>query len=287
MLGDEIVGRERAMQAWRMIANSLAFNSAVVETGGPKIKRKVAFGCSVFVTPEFADKELKSPKPGVNSRVLAGVLDGEPVMRAESSVCETGEALDAVILCCNYKYDAMTAEETVKAEMALPAAFAEAHIGYRLNRVLIETVTDRQRQIHESSGVWRARAEYPGSERALLLLTVDTALSVSGSVAGPLFDYHEPMLRLRDTEKQLLAEALNGRTDKELAAKLNLSLPTVKKRWASVFDRVAERRPDLLPDGGPRESQENRGPQKRHRILAYVRTHPEEVRPYRWRVTVA
>lgn len=105
-----------------------------------------------------------------------------------------------------------------------------------------------------------------------------------GSVVGPLFDYREPMLRLRYAEKQLLAEALKGGTDKELAASLNLSLPTVKKRWASLFDRVAEMCPVLLPNTETRESPESRGPQKRHRILAYVRAHPEELRPFRWRM---
>ena len=284
--GDEIMGRERAVEAWRTLLRSLACNSAVVETGGSKSK-KVAFGCSVFVTPEFVDGELKSPRPGINSRILASAVCGQPVVRPEAGLCDSNDALDVVVMSCNYRYEVMNAEETVQAEMALPTAFAEAHIGYRLNRILVETVTERQRQVHESAGVWRRVAEFPERERALLLLTVPDALSVSGSLAGPLFDYHEPLLRLRDTEKQLLAEALKGGTDKELAAKLNLSMPTVKKRWASLFDRIAEVRPDLLPESDRRESAESRGPQKRHRILAYVRAHPEEVRPYRWRMTVA
>ena len=283
--GDEIVGRQRALDGWKRVTRSLACNSAVLETDGSQ-RRKIAFGCSVFVTPEFMDRELESPKPGINSRILASVIDGQPVVRAESSLCDSNNGLDVVVMSCNYRYEAMNAEETVQAEMALPTAFAEAHIGYKLNRILVETVTERQRQVHESSGVWRKVAEYPDGERALLLLTVQDALSVSGSVAGPLFDYHEPLLRLRDTEKQLLAEALKGGTDKELAAKLNLSMPTVKKRWASLFDRIAEMRPDLLPESERGDSSEGRGPQKRHRILAYVRAHPEEVRPYRWRMTV-
>jgi hypothetical protein len=282
--GDEIVGRERALDGWKRMTRSLACNSAVLESNGSQ-GRKIGFGCSVFVTPEFADRELESPRPGINSRILASVIAGESVVRAESSLCNSNAALDVVILSCNYRYEAMNAEETMQAEMALPTAFAEMHIGYRLNRILVETVTERQRQVHESGGVWRRVAEFSGS--SLLLLTVKDALSVSGSVAGPLFDYHEPVLGLRPTEKQLLVEALKGGTDKELAAQLNLSVPTVKKRWASLFDRIEEVRPDLLPEGERRESAEGRGPQKRHRILAYVRAHPQELRPYRWRMTVA
>ena len=285
--GDEIVGRERAFEIWKNLARSLACNSAVVETGCSK-RKKIAFGLSVFVTPEFMDGELQNPRPGINGRILASALRGEPVVRTESSLCDSNDALDVVVMSCNYKYESMNAEETMQAEMALPTAFAEAHLGYRLNRIVVETMTERQRRVHESSGVWRKVVQYSENGHALLLLTAKHALSVSGSVAGPMFDYHEPVFGLRDTEKQLLAEAMKGGTDKELAAKLNLSLSTVKKRWASLFDRIAEVRPDLLPDGERKEpAADSRGPQKKHRILAYMRSHPEEVRPYRWRMTVA
>jgi hypothetical protein len=125
--------------------------------------------------------------------------------------------------------------------------------------------------------------EYPEQKRALLMMTKEDAFSVSGSVAGPVFSYQKPFFGLRAPEKQLIAEALKGGTDNELAARMNLSLAAVKKRWASLFDKVAEVRPDLLPDAELRESADSRGPQKRHHILAYVRSHPEEVRPYRWR----
>jgi hypothetical protein len=281
--GDETVGRRLALETWKRLTRSLACNSAVVEMRG----KKVAFGLSVFVTPQFMDGELRSPRPGVNARILASVAEGKPAVRAESDLCAAKDAMDVVIMSCNYRYAAMNAEETRRAEMALPTAFAEAHVGYRLNRILVETLTERQRQVHESAGVWRRVMEDAASGRTWLLLTRDDAVAVSGSVAGPMFDYHEPVLGLRRAEQQLLAEALMSGTDKELAARLNLSVPTVKKRWASLFDQVAEMRPELLPEDERKESVESRGPQKRHRILAYVRAHPEEVRPYRWRMTVA
>jgi hypothetical protein len=281
--GDDAGDRNRALEALKTLTRSLACNSAVMETGDSKT-RKIGFGLSVFVTREFADRELESPMPGINRRILASIATDKPVVRSETSLCETDEPLDVVIMCGGFKYSLLSPEEAVQAEMMMPASFAEAHIGYRLNRILIETVTERHQQLLESSGVWRMVLEYAGDKRALMLLTRTEAFAVSGSVAGPLFDYHEPVLRLRHAEKQLLAEALKGGTDKELAARLYLSLPTVKKRWASVFGRIAETRPELLPDGERKEPAESRGPQKRHRILAYVRAHPEEVRPYRWRM---
>lgn len=286
MWGDEMVGRKRALEAWRRMAGSLASNSAVVETDGPR-KRMVGFGFSVFVTREFADDELQNPRPGMNGRIVASVLSDRSVVRCEAGLCEADEPLDAVIMGGHFKYELLPPEERAQAEVLLPAAFAESHVGYCLNRILIETLTERHREIMESSGVWRKVVDYPRHNRSLLMLTRKDAFSVSGSVAGQLFDYHKPALGLRRAEKELLAEALKGGTDNEIAQRMNLSVPTVKKRWASLFDRVADARPELLPEGGPKESQENRGPQKRHRILAYVRSHPAEVRPYRWRMPIA
>lgn len=281
MWGDEVVGRERAFEAWRVMARHLACNSAVVTANGSHDKM-IGFAFSVFVTREFADQELGDPRPGMNGRIVASVANGKPVIWPEAELCETDEPMDLVVMGGHLRYELLGPEETMQGEMMLPASFGEAHLGYRLHRVIVETLTERHQRMIESSGVWRKLAEYPQQKRALLMMTRDDAFSVSGSVAGPVFSYQKPVLRLRRLEKQLIAEALKGGTDKEIAASLNLSMPTVKKRWAALFDRIEEIRPDLLPDG-PRESQENRGPQKRHRILAYVRTHPEEVRPYRWR----
>jgi len=65
---------------------------------------------------------------------------------------------------------------------------------------------------------------------------------------------------------------------------LGLSLTGVKKRWISVFERTIDVRPDLFPgldrlylDGNDGQK---RGRQKRHHVLTYVRSHPEELRPF-------
>jgi hypothetical protein len=284
--GDGIVGRERALPVWKEWTRTRSFNSAVVEAVTPlSANQKIAFGSSVFVTAEFATRELEDPRSGLNSRIIASVVAGESVVLPETSLSSTSarNPLDLVILSCNYRYEAMNPEQTIQAEMVLPFSFAESHVGYRLNRILSETVSERQYKIHDSSGVWRTVERFPDCSHTLIVLTEKEAFAASGSIAAPLFQYQEPVLHLRDTEKQLLTEAMNGETDNELAARMNLSLPSIKKRWASLFDRIADTRPDLLPDAKQRGLHESRGPQKRHRILAYVRSHPEELRPFRWR----
>ena len=67
--------------------------------------------------------------------------------------------------------------------------------------------------------------------------------------------------------------------DEELSQQLKLSIGTLKKRWEMIFDSVSTVLPQLFPATGPAEER-IRGKQKRHHILAYVREHPEELRPY-------
>jgi hypothetical protein len=114
------------------------------------------------------------------------------------------------------------------------------------------------------------------------MMTRESAQAESSSVANILFGFREPVLRLRDSDQRMLLTALRGDTDQELATELGLTLSAVKARWRSTFARTAEKMPDLLDgiNGG-----DARGTQKRHRVLAHVRRHPEELRPYLWRTT--
>jgi hypothetical protein len=121
----------------------------------------------------------------------------------------------------------------------------------------------------------------PGSwwnkDRALFVADRESAFAVSGSIANFLFHYREPILSLRKEDQQLLAVALRGLTDEELSKALSLKVAAVKKRWAAVFGRVSAVKPELIPEVAG--SYAMRGRQKRHHLLAYLREHPEELRP--------
>jgi DNA-binding NarL/FixJ family response regulator len=88
------------------------------------------------------------------------------------------------------------------------------------------------------------------------------------------------LLGLRSTDKELLVAALKGATDRELADDLNLTKEAVKRRWKVLFDRLEAVKPEIF--GASVSNNGKRGPQKRHRILAYVRDHPEELRPFKF-----
>ena len=123
--------------------------------------------------------------------------------------------------------------------------------------------------------------EFPEDGTLLSYGTRETAERNPGSAAALLAHYSEPVLGLRETDQELLLAALDGATDEELGPTLGLSLSTVKARWRSLLARIEDAKPGWSsPDsGGPA-----RGPQRRHRVLAYCREHPEELRPYDWTV---
>jgi hypothetical protein len=92
-----------------------------------------------------------------------------------------------------------------------------------------------------------------------------------------VFLYREPTLGLTPTEQELLAFALKGYSDEAIADRLSISPAAVKKRWANVFIRFADRQ--LLPASSNGKADQTRGPQKRHKVLDFLRGHPEELRP--------
>jgi len=173
----------------------------------------------------------------------------------------------------------LSPSESAKVQMLLPSCYTELHAGFRIRRILWETACDHEERFARSSGVYRAIGEFPDLGRALNIMSSMTAAEVPGSLGNVMCSYTDPVLRLRESDQQLLLAAQNGATDWELTAKLGLSLAAVKARWRSTFARIALVRSDLVSG---EDTGNNRGLQKRHGVLAYVRAHPEELRPYMW-----
>jgi len=101
-----------------------------------------------------------------------------------------------------------------------------------------------------------------------------------GSRVGELFDYRPPILGFSRSEQRLLSGAFSGATDEHLAEMQGTSLSTIKKMWISIYRRVEDSLPDLISDSLRTDLSANgRGTEKRRRLLAYLREHPEELRP--------
>jgi hypothetical protein len=294
-MGAEIVGHDRAKAAWKQLAASRSFHSALVETGMPiGGHRIVAFGASVFVSRLFADEEVVNPRPGLNARIIGSIVSGHPVVlnQAELRAANTEGGLDLVVLCGHWRKGILGAKEISEVQMLLASAFLDAHRGFRFNRLLTENLDEVERRSYaEASGTWRIISDfrdfhlkYPGTpwsrDRSLAVITAEEAFKVPGHITQMLFQYHEPVLRLQDANQQLLTSALTGLTDEELARSLKLPLSAIKKRWRSLFEK-ASAHPSLFPDMCDGLGDAGRGRQKRQFILTYVREHPEELRPFK------
>jgi len=282
-LGDQIVGRNTALRVWKSLLDNPSFQANVIESERPLAGHKiVACGMGVFVTNAFVDQEIRSPRPGLNSRIIAGIASGDAVVLSRAQIAEgnAGEGLDFVNMYGTWRDGIMNADQLAEVHALLGTSFVEHFAGYRFNRVLKEAIGDSRIALARATGTYRMVAEFRESESALVVATQESVLSAPYSVAAKMYRYRAPVLRLRPAEQKLLVAALAGKTDAELSADLGLSVEAIKKRWMSIFARVDEFKSEILSTA--EVDSDGRGPQKRHRVVAYIRTHPEELRPFSW-----
>jgi hypothetical protein len=289
-IGEELVGHTRAIEAWKKLIQSRSFQSAVIETNPPIAgHRIVGFGASVFVSRDFVDQEISNPRPGLNARLIASVACGNPVVLGDTALrsANTRDGLDLVMPYALWRQAVLSPEEIFQVQSLLVSSFLDLHLGYRMHRWIAEIIGEMERKVRESTGVWKVISDFAEfyrlhpdikpAGRSLAVVTEESAFAVPGSVGALLFERREPVLQLHDSDQELLTAALRDLTDEEVAHALNIQVSGVKKRWRSLFERVSAVRPDLLPDDG---FDGVRGREKRRLILAYVREHPEELRPF-------
>jgi hypothetical protein len=260
----------------------------VIEATRPvKGHRILGFGAAVFVSRAFAEAEISDPHSGLNSRIIASIDSGRSVVLSEAELRSgnTRGGLEMVILYGSWRRDLLIQGEVSEVCAAATASFLEANLGYRFNRLLMETVGAEEAGMNQTMNMWRLVRKFDAPRQptsSLWVMTREHVMSVNGSVANPVFLCAEPILKLREADQQLLLAALNGLTDEELLSKLGISLTAVKKRWLSIFERTIDVRPDLFPAVDLQNDRQKRGRQKRHHVLAYMRRHPEELRPIEW-----
>jgi hypothetical protein len=272
-----------ALKVWRELLEGPALYGSVFETfppiGGHRI---VGGGIGVFVDSRFADRELANPQPQLGSRIIASVAAGESVVLDRDGIAHgnAGPGLDFVNLFGNWRDDLLDDNQRAEVQTLLGTSFLENLAGFRFNRVIKEAIGLPAISTARATGSYKLVADFPGHASALFVVSPGDARDIPFSVAARMYRFQAPVLRLRPAEQELLAAALDGRTDAELGDALDISVEAVKKRWISVFGRVDEFRPEIL--GSTDVEAKHRGPQKRHRVLAYVRAHREELRPYAW-----
>jgi hypothetical protein len=277
--GDELTGPAIAHRVWKQLLGHPAFFSVVFECDPPvQGRRIIGFGAAVFVTQRFIDAELADPRPGLNSRLIASVHEGRPVLLTAAEIAEAPKraGLDVLTLYGSWLGAILGPRENAQVQTLLPASLAKMLAGYRVHRMVGQAIGD-EIAFMRKSGVVHEAGTFPEHNLVINVITSQIALAQPTSVIRECFNHRAPRLQLTRAEQLLLSAAVEGQTDADLATSLHLTVPAVKARWRSILARFARLKPEIAPEF---DGEGIRGPQKRHRVLAYLREHPEELRPF-------
>ena len=278
--------------AWLQLLGCEAFGGIVVEEFEGDTPRLFAAAASVFTTHKFV-QELKAPPffwigPELARRVTYG--ESPLLSDREVAAANADGGLNLVLwqLCIDAKD---TRRDEVRTQVS--AAFFDMHRGFRLKEFigLQATVLEEPGWTMDGGAFFLSPTD--GSYINTFDMSPDKVLAtphVFGltrelahgrmSWISSLFHYDPPQIGFSRSEQKLLSAALRGGTDEELSDELVISLSAVKKAWSSVYDRAAEHLPDSILAVEEEERRNgDRGKQKKQRLLAYLREHPEELRP--------
>jgi hypothetical protein len=280
--------------SWLRLLGSAAMTTAVFEEVEKGRVTLAGVGVGVFVRDEFI-RELKSPPQFWFGPVLA-----KRALRADSPVlsdrevreANSGEGLNELV------WETLPHPgfaERSEIYHLMGRAYIEIHRGFRLKEMITSQAESPQRlqwAIDAGGLCWDPKAESyvksinNGKEEFarsphVVGITRELELGRPGSWVGSLFDYQPPRFYFSTSEQSMLICVISDatRTNPALAKTLGVALPTVKKMWLSIYERVSENAPELIDANAAIGAENKRGKEKRRRLLAYLREHPEELRP--------
>jgi hypothetical protein len=289
-------GIEELEVVWRrFLANEWFITTSVFEEDEAWKLRVHGVAMSGFVSGKFLREAKTAPFFWLGPEIAKRVIRGKSPLLTEKQVSEANsrEGLNLVILLTGVNPADMRRPEAWDVGVT---AFVELHRGFRLNEIVTQSES-----VEHLAGIVNAGLEdflsentagsyrdLPGQDQQRVLmdphlfgLTRDTAARQLGSWVGILFRYESPRLGFSRSEQHLLRAALRGGTDEELSDALCISESAVKKAWRAIYLRVTDRMPELIPNQSADDgSMPDRGKEKKRRLLAYLREHLEELRPY-------
>jgi hypothetical protein len=285
----------RLPRVWASLAaRNCAIADIVEDLDSGNAPCPLAIGVSVFLSDEFTRRATSSPLFWIGPELIRRIdLNESPILDLEA--IRLANSRGGLNLFC-WEVDVCHGPEPefLATISELASSFFENHAGFKIKEALAQQPFGPVFRAAVQMGGWLiqngnreyARVDDPDPiERAgepfVWGMTRELGHVSTGSWLSSLFDYRPPVLFLTPAEQRLLACALREWTDEEIAKGLSVSTSAVKKCWQSIYARVGLRLPALLPDdddGG------KRGTEKKRRLLSYVRSHREELRPLPLRV---
>jgi hypothetical protein len=292
-------GRELEIlpEAWLRLLQSEAKITAVFRAGKGPGAAIVGTGVTSIVQDDFLCELKTPPHFWIGPELARRIVNGESPLLTGKQLQEANArgGLNAVCweVCTRAGYEA-----DVELHRYILKAFIQDHQGYYWKEVISSPADpDHLKWMLNMGGfLWdplaggytcmlRNDPDEVAAKPHVIGITRDLEINRTqgdwvGSWVGALFDYRPPILVFSRREQRLLSCALSGATDEHLAEMQGTSLSTVKKMWISIYARVEDCLPDLISDSLRTDPPANgRGTEKRRRLLAYLREHPEELRP--------
>lgn len=278
--------RERMRREFEAIFRHGVPLAQVVEEVADTHPVPIGISLATFVTSEFADECLSADAPYVRERLLQWIESEKgPLVRPQAlaSLNRSG-SLDLLILDFGVAPN-LGSEDQRFAEDFLMREFLERSRGYSLNRALVEVDSDQGKSLVRNNGFmlvndyarWRESPASSGHRNPELYgVTRDEALDAGNYILVRLFAHSAPTLGLTRVQQELLSLAIEDLTDAELADALCISKSAVNDRWDSIYPIFEHHFPWMFPQAEPGK----RGKEKRRRVIAFAREHPEELRPW-------
>ncbi|HEY3498119.1 MAG TPA: hypothetical protein VGK73_25650 [Polyangiaceae bacterium] len=245
----------------------------------PEAPNPVLHGVAMtgFVELEQAREWIAAPPPHLVDHVLAREQAREPVLLRPDRVAERNAEGALALVFIAFRIAPAPDQAALNTYIAqMFESFRLFHAGYRCPLAL-----------HPAPPTARARQSLAGLHfkpvgdgASFWLLTTEELKQAPFSPFIVLGGAPPPRFGFSASEQETLQFALLGYTDAEIARQFEISLDTVRKRWRSIFGRVADQAGiSIMPrtDGDPSK----RGPEKRGALLNYLNGHLEELRPYR------
>ena len=262
------------------------------EFQGPKT-RFLGAGLAVFVNDDFLRAAKTTPSFWIGPELVKRITGGPSPLLSDAEVRDGNsiEGLNLIVWHNTCWPQDLTRPDLGSATMT---AFLETYRGFRLREVFAQASSLEQlRGAQGAGGFYFDRlkgcyGKFPeldassfSDEPRNFGITRELASTQIVSWVGSLFLYDPPRCGFSQSEQRLLLSALaRGTTDEELSRGLRISISGVKRKWRSIYDRVAACLPELVTSNsqGAVDSQ-GRGKQKKQHLLVYLREHPEELRP--------
>lgn len=289
--GDSI---HQLASAWLRLLSQRAFWPIVFEELRADRAQMLGAAASVFVNDDFL-RELKTPPFfWIGSELTHRIARGKSPLLSDREVAAANTFGGLNLVLWHMSIDPEEAKRD-DVRMQVSGAFIECHRGYLLKEMIaLQATFPEEAQWIADSGSLLLNPE-DGNYETFLTQETENIISVPHvfgltrelafmrmSWTTSLFLYEPPKVTFSPSEQRLLVAALRGATDEELSDELAISLSAVKKAWCSVYDRAVAHLPDSILNHDGREETRNgdRGRQKKQRLLAYLREHPEELRPF-------